>query len=67
MKTAGIILLLLGIVGLVLFGMEAINNSDSFNAFGLNVAVTKANWTPVLISGVIAIVGFFLFFRKKSV
>ncbi len=67
MKTAGTILLLIGIVGLILFGMEAINNSDSFKAFGLNVAVTKANWTPVLISGVVAIAGFFLVFRKKRV
>ena len=57
MKIAGIILLILGIIGVIIFGIQAMNDSESFNFLGLDIAVSKANWTPLIVSGVIAIVG----------
>lgn len=57
MKTLGIILLLVGLVGTILFGIQAINNSETFSFLGLDVAVSDANWTPVIVSGVVAIIG----------
>ncbi len=57
MKIAGIILLILGIIGVVIFGIQVMNDSESFNFLGLDIAVSKANWTPLIVSGVIAIVG----------
>ncbi len=57
MKTLGIILLLVGLVGTILFGIQAINNSEAFSVLGLDVAVSDANWTPVIVSGVVAIIG----------
>ncbi len=57
MKIVGIILLVLGIIGVVVFGIQAMNDSESFSLLGLDIAVSKANWTPLIVSGVIAVVG----------
>ena len=57
MKTLGIILLLVGLAGAVIFGIQAINNSEAFSVLGVDVAVSDANWTPVIVSGVVAIIG----------
>jgi len=67
MKTAGTILLALGIIGLLIFGIQAFNDSESFSLFGLDIAVSKANWTPVIASGVITILGvIFMGLNKKG-
>jgi predicted anti-sigma-YlaC factor YlaD len=60
MKIAGIILLILGIIGLVVFGIQAINESESFSVLGAEVAVSKANWTPLIVSGVVTVIGIVL-------
>ena len=60
MRIAGIVLLVLGVIGLVVFGIQALNDSESFSIFGLDVAVSSANWTPVIISGVVFIIGIVL-------
>jgi hypothetical protein len=57
MRVAGIILIVLGVIGLLVFGIQAANDSESFSVFGLDVAVSSANWTPVIISGVVTVVG----------
>ncbi len=57
MKTTGMILLILGLIGVVIFGIQAINDSESFHLFGLDIAVSKANWTPLIMSGVVALIG----------
>jgi len=66
MKIAGIILLIAGIIGLIIFGMQALNNSESFNLFGAEIAVSTANWTPVIISGVVALAGLVLTVARKK-
>lgn len=68
MKALGIILLLIGLVGTIVFGVQALNNSETFNFLGLDVALSSANWTPVIISGVVTILGvIILSVRKKSI
>ncbi len=57
MKMVGVILLVLGIVGLVVFGIQAMNDSETFSLLGLDIAVSKANWTPVIASAVVAVIG----------
>jgi hypothetical protein len=57
MKVAGIILIVLGAIGTIVFGIQAINNSESLSLFGLEIAVSSANWTPVIISAIVLIVG----------
>jgi hypothetical protein len=60
MKVAGTVLFIIGIIGVLVFGVQALNDSESFNVFGLDIAISKANWTPLLISGLIAVVGIVL-------
>jgi hypothetical protein len=57
MRTFGIILIILGLIGAILFGIQALNDSETFNFLGLDIAVSSANWTPVIISGVVAVIG----------
>jgi len=57
--------LVIGLIGTIFYGLQAMEKSDSFSLFGLDIAVSSANWTPVIISGVIAIVGAILLAKKK--
>ncbi len=66
MRTAGIILLILGIIGLAVFGIQALNDSESFSILGLDIAVSDANWTPVITSGVVFIIGIVLMAAGKK-
>lgn len=66
MKTLGIILLILGAVGTIVFGIQAIQESESFSILGMDIAVSTANWTPVIISAVILIIGLVLTARGKK-
>lgn len=68
MKALGTILLLLGLGGTIIFGIQALNNSETFSFLGVDVALSSANWTPVIISGVFAILGvIILIVRKRKV
>jgi hypothetical protein len=57
MRIAGIVLLVIGIIGLLLFGYQAINQSEAFRIFGIEIAVSSANWAPVIASALITLVG----------
>lgn len=66
MKTAGIILLVLGIIGTIIFGIEAIQQSETISFLGIEIAATTANWTPVIISVLFLVVGIIIMnFGKK--
>jgi len=65
MKSIGIILLIIGLVGVVVFGIQAINDSESFKFFGLDIAVSDANWTPLIVSFIITVIGVFLTLTAK--
>lgn len=60
MRTLGIILVLLGLAGVIYFGVQALGDSETFSFLGLDVAVSKANWTPVIASGLATVVGFII-------
>jgi uncharacterized membrane protein YidH (DUF202 family) len=57
MKTIGIILAIIGAIGTVVFGYQALQDSESFSFLGLDIAVSSANWTPVIISVVLLVIG----------
>jgi hypothetical protein len=65
MKILGAILSIIGLIGLVYFGIQAINDSESFNLFGLDIAVSSADWTPLIVSAVVTLVGI-IFYQLKS-
>jgi len=67
MKNIGIILLIIGVIGVLIFGIDAWQQSETFGIAGVEVAVSKANWTPVTVSGVVTLLGivFLIAGRKK--
>ncbi len=64
-KVIGIILTLIGLVGTIMFGIQAAQDSDTFSFLGIDIGVSSANWTPVIISVVILIVGLIVMGRRK--
>lgn len=60
MKTIGVILSILGAIGTLVFGIQAMQDSESFSFLGVDVAVSSANWTPVIISVVVLVIGLVL-------
>lgn len=67
MKILGVILLVLGLIGGIIFGIQAAGDSETFNFLGLEIAVSSANWTPVKVSGVVALIGaIILMVRPKN-
>ena len=66
MKIISLVLVIAGIIGLIYFGIQALNNSESFSFLGLDIAVSDANWTPVIISAALLVVGIVLNFSRKK-
>lgn len=56
-RTIGIILTVIGAIGTLITGIQALQNSDSFSIFGVDIAVSSANWTPLIISVAVLIIG----------
>ncbi len=63
MKTIAQVLMILGAIGTIYFGFQAYQDSESFNVLGSNISVSSADWTPLIISVIVLVVGFVL--RKK--
>ena len=67
MKTAGIILLILGLAATIIFSVQAINQSESISVLGLDIGVSSANWTPLILSAIVLLIGIiFVASSKKS-
>lgn len=66
MKIVGIVLFVLGVVGLIVFGIQAINDSESISIFGLDITLSKANWTPIIMSGLFVLIGAVIGFAGKG-
>ncbi len=60
MKILSIILMIAGAIGTIYFGYNALDQSKSVHVMGADVAVSSANWTPVILSAVAFIVGIIL-------
>lgn len=60
MKLVGKILMAVGLIGVIYFGYLAIDATKSLNVFGESVTISGADWTPVIISLVVLVVGVFL-------
>jgi len=64
MRKLGVILIILGLAGSIVFGIQAFNDSETFSFLGLDVGVSNANWTPVIVSGVITFLGIIMMTLK---
>lgn len=67
MRTIGYILLIIGAVASVIFGIQVLNQSEGFEFLGIKVGVSSANWAPLIVSLVVLVVGIVLLTsRRKS-
>jgi uncharacterized membrane protein len=66
MKTAGIVLLIIGIAGTLIFGIQAVQDTETFTFLGLDIGISSANWTPVIISGVVLLIGLALVYTSRK-
>lgn len=66
MRKIGLGLLIVGLIGLVYFGYEAMQASENFSVLGVDVAVSSADWTPVIFSGIVAVAGIVLAIAGKK-
>lgn len=57
MKVFGYILTIGGVIATIFAILNYLNESETFSAFGLDIAVSKGNPTPVIISVIILIAG----------
>lgn len=60
MRIAGIVLLIIGIVGALFFGIQAIQETETFSFLGIDIGASSANWTPVIVSAVVFVIGLIL-------
>ncbi len=67
MRTAGIVFLILGVAGTLVFGIQAIQQTETFSFFGIDIGISQANWTPVIVSAIILVIGVvMLIFSRRS-
>jgi hypothetical protein len=60
MKTLGIVVVILGIIGTLVFGIQAMNRSESLNLFGNEIIISTISWLPITVSIVLLIGGILL-------
>jgi len=65
-KSIGIVLTLLGLVASVITGMNAMDQSESFSVLGADVVISQADYTPLIISVVVLIIGVVLWAGSKK-
>ncbi len=65
-RTLGIILTIVGLIALLYTGINYINDSESFGLFGLDITVSEGNIVPVIISGVVFILGLIILASSKK-
>ncbi len=66
MKIAGIVLFVLGLIATIIFGIQAIQQTDTVKFLGLDIGVSSANWTPLIISAIVLVIGIVLMSVKRS-
>jgi len=56
-KFIGSILFFVGLAALIYTGINYINHTESFGFLGMDVMVSKGKITPIIVSGVVMLVG----------
>ncbi len=63
-QTLGGILSIGGLIGVIYFGIQYMNDSESFELLGADVAVSTGDWVPILISLIVLVVGVVIYQSK---
>lgn len=59
-KIIGIIIFIAGLVASLIFGLQAYQDTESVKLFGARVTVSQADWTPLIISLAVTVIGIIL-------
>jgi hypothetical protein len=60
MKHLGSIIAVAGLVGMVYYGYEYMQDSETFSVLGVDVAASTGDYVPILISGIVFLGGLVL-------
>lgn len=63
-QTLGSILSIVGLIGVIFFGYQYMADTESFQIFGADIAVSTGDYVPILISVIVLVVGLFLYRSK---
>lgn len=63
-KIIGGVLSIGGLIGVIFYTYQYMQDSESFSALGADVAISTGNWVPILISALVMVVGI-LIIRSK--
>ena len=63
-QTLGGILSVAGLLGVIYFGYQYMEDSETFSLFGADIAVTTGDIVPVVISAIVLIVGLVIYKAK---
>lgn len=66
MKIFGYILTIGGLIAVIYSIINYVNESESFSAFGLDIAVSKGDVTPIIISAIVLIAGMLIVRASKE-
>ncbi|AHM58890.1 hypothetical protein D770_03115 [Flammeovirgaceae bacterium 311] len=55
-----------GLVASFITGLDAYDNTESLKIFGKQITVSQADWTPVIISGAVALFGLLILMSGGS-
>lgn len=65
MKNIGLIIAIVGLIGVVYFGIDLLTSDAEINIMGIEVNVQERDYTPLIISTIVLIIGVFVMQRKS--
>jgi rRNA processing protein Gar1 len=65
MKNIGLIIAIVGLIGVVYFGIDLLTSDAEINVMGIEVNVQERDYTPLIVSTIVLIVGVFVMQRKS--
>jgi ABC-type Mn2+/Zn2+ transport system permease subunit len=63
-QTIGIILSVAGLIGIIFFGIQYMADTETFSVFGADIAVSRGDYIPIVISALVLIVGLVVYRSK---
>lgn len=57
MKHIGTIIALFGLIGMIYYGYEYFQDSETFSVLGIDIAASTGDYTPILISAIVFLGG----------
>lgn len=66
MIVVGIIFVMLGIIGVFLFGLQALQDTGSYNFLGIETGLSTSSLTPVIISVVLLVIGAIITYKNQK-